>query len=185
MTTLILPPAKPPMVNVVAAFDPRLINSAAVAGANSVLAHRVTIPYSGILRDFTIYIGFSAGNVDGGIYDTSLTTRNKLWTSGSVAAGTASSWQTLGDPQLPVQAGDQVDFCVATDSATCTFGKLTTGLPATSVLPASFWPSPLGGNNKIAWTKTASFPLPTTFTEGAGMAVASYFAFAMCRLVPA
>lgn len=185
MTTLILPPAKPLLTNVVAPYNPQLISVAAALVANVMVWTRVTIPYSGVLHDISVPIGTHSGNCILGIFDTSATTRNQLYTSGSVAPGSDNTWYTAPtDPALTVSAGDELDFALVADNATMTFGRCATLVAAAlSQMPTGFWPSPLGGSNRIYASKAASFPLPATVSE-ATLATASAVPCIIARLTP-
>lgn len=154
--------------NIVQPYPFILANSGAgTLTANMMYAIRVTIPYSGTLHSLSVLVGAaSSGNVDLGIYDTTVTTRTRLYSSGSVACAAASTYHTV-DPNLAVSRGDHLDFALACDNGTVSFVRGGAyGIPQMA-LPSGFIPSPLGGVNKVEWTKASSFPLPSTVAESA------------------
>lgn len=176
----------PPLVNLIAPIDPRVIAAVSALVANTMYGVRVTVPYSGTLHDLAVYVAVSSGNVDIGVMDTTATTRNVLYTKGTTVCPAANGWRIIGDPNIAVTRGDQLDLLFSADNATATFGRLATTGPQQMSMPTAFWPSPLGGVNTLFWTKATSFPLPTpTVTEatfsstGAGLGL-----FIMGRISP-
>lgn len=146
--------------------DPRLLsNSAAAPTANQLYGYRMIVRKSGTVKDFHVFIANSSGNVEGSIYDTSATTRNRLWSSGSMASP-GTGWQKLGDPNIVVSAGDHIDLCLSADNATITFNRFPSlGSGVIPTLPSGFWTSPLSGSPKLVWSVAASFPAPSTLLE--------------------
>src|SRR3954447_7739832 len=117
----------------VAPCEPQVINnSAAMTAANQTRACRVIVPKTGTLVDLYCFISTTGGNVLGAVYDTgeAATTqggapsalRTKLWEGASVAAA-ADSWRKLGDPNLPVKAGQALDFAVMADGTVATIAR--------------------------------------------------------------
>lgn len=153
-------PFYPLLGNIVAQYHPILQSTFGALGANQMGARRVVIPYDGTLHGLTVMIGTSSGNIDLGIWNTAVTTRALLYSSGSIACGTANSWQTPVDPNLVVKRGDHLDFAVASDNGTATFARgpatITTNI---GDLPPGYLTSPLGGVNVIAWAKSTAFPM--------------------------
>lgn len=135
--------------------------------ANRAQGHRVIVPKTGTLNELSIYVGTSSGNVEAGILDTSATTRNQLWTTGSVACPAANGWRKMGDPGIAVVEGDHLDFYVNCDNTTATFMRTSSFLSAIPVLmPTGTVVSPLGGKPLLGWQgPAATFPLGTTLAE--------------------
>lgn len=142
-------------------------NSLVVLGANTAYGCRVIIPKTGVLHDLAAYVGVSSGNVDIGVYDTTLTTRNKLYSSGSIACPAANGWRIFADPALYVTAGQHLDLVLVPDNATASFLRFATGAANAWWLPTGFLTSPLGGIPKWHWSKVTTFPLPATLAESA------------------
>lgn len=166
----------------VAPYGPRFVTLAAAHSANEMRGTRVIIPRTGRLRDVTVWIGTQSGNIAAAVYDTTATTRNRLATSGSVAAGAGGAWQTVFDPDLAVTAGDQIDLAVAADNGTVTFGRASSIVSSgIADLPAGFLVAPLGGFNKVMWSATSSFPPPATLAE-ASMGNSNAGPFIMARI---
>ena len=166
----------------VAPYDPRFVTLAAAHSANEIRGTRVIIPRTGRLRDVTVWIGTSSGNVAAAVYDTTGTTRNRLATSGSVAAGSSGAWQIVFDPDLAVTAGDQIDLVVGADNGTVTFGRASSTVSSgISDLPNGFLVAPLGGFNKVMWSATSSFAPPATLSEGS-MSNSNAGPFIMARI---
>ena len=165
----------------VAPYDPRFVTLASGHSANEMRGQRVIIPRTGRLRDVAVWIGTSSGNIAAAVYDTTGTTRNRLATSGSVAAG-GGGWQIVFDPDIAVTAGDQIDLAVAADNATVTFGRFSSAVSSgIADLPTGFVVAPLGGFNKIMWSATSSFPPPSTLGEGS-MGNSNAGPFVMARI---
>jgi hypothetical protein len=177
------------LVTIAAPQDPTLITGVQVFAAANTGARgcRVVCPKDGTLRDFSVYIGVSSGNLIGGIYDTGDTTsgvRTKLWDSGSVAAGTGGGWQTLGDPALNVRAGQHLDYFFLADNTTVSLGRssvITNN--AVSLLPTNFMPVAGAASPRLVWAlTTAGFAAPATIADGSLSGI--NFAFvAIARIV--
>jgi hypothetical protein len=136
---------------------------------------RVVIPRSGTLRDLAIYlVGVSAGNISAGVYSAE-DPRARLYTTGSIACPPAGSWQIVGDPQLPVVAGEQYDLAFSASDGTIDPISHAANENAVVLLPASY----AGGVEalpKLGWYKSAAHPLPTTLAESAITVGATTFA---------
>jgi hypothetical protein len=155
----------------VAPYPPLLAASFANHGINVVRAVRVIVPRTGTLKALTYFCGTQSGNANVGIYDTAPTTRTRLFETGSVALPTANTWQTPVNPDLPVVAGDQLDFAMVLSDATGTVARIVAANGALSILPAGFWPSPDAGDPKLCWQNSpGSFILPATIAEGSCVA---------------
>jgi hypothetical protein len=150
----------------IAPIDPRLFNSTTTPGANGMVGVRVTIPYSGTLHDLAVYITASAGNLDIGIIDTTVTTRNRLYHSGAIASP-GTGWRILADPNLAVNAGDQLDLVLSTDSNSSIFAAAVLAVQnALPQLPSAFHVSPLGGLPILSWfTGSVGSTIPSTIAE--------------------
>lgn len=151
--------------------DPLLVAAGGNIGtSNSARGGRVVIQQTGILHDLSVFVSAQSGNLDLGIYDTSPTTRNRLYSSGSTAVAAINTWQSF-DPNLAVTKGDNLDFVIACDNGTATFARAGMLAGLEEMPNSSFWTSPLAGgfaaNGKmsIGWTRLTSFPLPSTVLE--------------------
>lgn len=140
--------------------------AAAVGVANSLYGQRFVAHKTGKITALAVYVAVSSGNMDAAIYDTSPTTRVRLWSATSTAVGTANLWQVF-TPNILVNEGDHFDCAIAADNATVSWGKDTVPTNvAVGQLTAPMLQSPLnGGANKAAWTIATSFPAPATLTE--------------------
>lgn len=152
----------PQLPALVTPYFPTLGDSIATPVANDAHACRVIVPRAGTLRDLAIYISTSSGNLDLGVFTTE-GTRNALYRTGSVASP-GTGWRIIGDPQIAVDAGDQLDFVVAWDNALARY-KSHDAHTSQQQLPAGFWPAE-GALAKLSWLRAASFPLPASFAEG-------------------
>jgi hypothetical protein len=169
---------------ILAPYDPRIgTSNASALNANDARGQRVICRKTGVLTDLAVFVGTSSGNVDIGVYDDTATTRNKLYSSGSVACGTANTWQLFTGITLAVVAGRHYDLALACDNATATFGRAASFTQAAAPnLPTNFWPAPNGGVNKLHWVKATAFPLPSTIAESA-FTTATGYPFIMGRIV--
>jgi hypothetical protein len=150
----------------VAPYHPAGAGAAGILSLNGGAGCRVVIPRSGTLTDLACLITASSGNLDAGVYDTSATTRNKLYSTGSIASP-GTGWRILGNPGLAVTAGDHLDFVVATDNTTFAMARASLGDLNISLLPTNFLPAPLGGKPALGWLAGPIFPLPATIAESA------------------
>ena len=169
--------------DLLAPYDPRFVSNLSALTANDARGTRVIARKSGRIRDLTIFVGTSSGNIDLGIYDTVATTRTKLYSSGSTACGTGNAWQTVtADTGVDVKAGDHLDLALACDNATATFGRAAAFANAAVVdLPSNYWTAPNGGANFMNWVKATAFALPSTIAES-GFTTATTFPFIMARI---
>lgn len=176
------PPRAPQLPALVAPFDPRLITGNAVFTANDMRGVRCIVPRSGTLVDFHIYVAVSSGNVKGFVWDSTVTTRNKLWDSGSVACPTVTSWGKIGDPNIAVTAGQHIDLAFACDNGTAAFGRAVMQGAVIGFLPTSFLPTPDGATRPaINWVVASSFSPASTFAEASFGGSANCF-FVMARV---
>lgn len=155
--------------NVVAPFHPALANGSMSTGfANGAVGCRVKVPKSGQLRDLTVFQVASSGNVSVGVFDTGdalAGSRTRLWSTGSIACPAANGWRTVGDPNIAVVAGQELDFLFAADNLTATIARAAAVVGDLN-LPASFWPAAGGASPKLGVRPTAGMmPLPATITE--------------------
>lgn len=149
-------------------------NVQAAAGAPGALSFRFSrhvMPRSGVLRDFTYWVGVTGGNVIGAVYDVGQadpTQFTKKWDSGSVAVGGVNSWQTLGALALDVHQGDSLNLGVVFDGAVASYGR-GTALVANQAarLPANFLPD-TGNNQRLlaGVIVLAGFAAPATIAQG-------------------
>jgi hypothetical protein len=165
---------------------PLLVSGFVAPGTNQLYGSRITIPTAGTLRDLSVWIVTSSGNLQVGVYDTgqaASTTRTRLYQSGSVVMGTGTNWQVVADPALAVTAGQQLDLAVIVDNNTATLGRIPPHLGAAqSQLPTSFWPTAV--TPKLAWVHApGSFILPSTLSEANCAATQIGMFYVMGRVV--
>lgn len=165
MTTLLVKPA-PPIANTLFPFhlSPMDFIGNAAPGTGLAKGSRIYIPVDGTLTEIGVYVNNSAGNVSLAVYDTSVTTRNRLAATGSIPC-TATNTYTTGSISLPVRAGDHIDVVVTGDDAAFAFPVTSSARNGIAALPASCLVSKLGGKPTIAWASFAAYPLPATLAE--------------------
>lgn len=155
--------------DLVAPYDPRLARDSATLTANFVFAVRVVVPKTGVLHDLSLYVSTASGNAIGAVYDTGDTTSGKrtaLWSGSSTSLGATNGvWINLGDPNLPVTAGQELDLAFIPDNAVATSLRIA-GAAGSDTLPSSFWLVPGGALPKLAWSfNQAAFSIPGTINE--------------------
>lgn len=179
MSGLIIPAPGGFPENLVAPYHPLLATSVQTNTINTLFGCRVVVPKSGQLRDLAVYVGTQSGNIIGAVYDTGdalAASRTKLWDSGSVAVGSANAWQVIGDPNVAVTKGQQLDLMVATDNATAAFGRATLIAGGQATLPSGFFAPTGGATGKLAFrVSPGSFTAPSTVAEGSVAAIGSQF----------
>ena len=154
----------PQLPALVAPWDPRMANSLAnIGGVNTARGVRVTIPRSGTLVDLAVFVGTSSGNIDVGVYSTAAT-RARLYSTGSIACPAAGAWAVVGDPNITVYAGQQLDLFLAADNTTATFARFLGAHADQPALPTDFWASD-GAAPKLSFQATSVLPLPATIAE--------------------
>ncbi len=156
--------------SIIAPMDPRLITAAGFALAvNQGIFVRVVAPKTGIIRDLSIFITTSAGNIDVAIYDSAATTINRLYSTGAIACPATTNWAIVGDPQILVTRGQVLYLGVSCSSATTGIGRAT-ALTSTqaSVLPTGFWPASGATPAKVVMYDAALHPFPATYTYANG-----------------
>lgn len=164
----------------VAPFNPRQATQlATVQVSNNVLTARVVVPKTGTLRDLSVYIGTSSGNISGAVYSTD-STRARLYTTGAIASP-GTGWRTLGDPQIAVTVGTQLDFAVSADNTTVTFAAIQNAVSAINTLPTNFAIATGGASPKLAASASTSHPAPATITEGS-LTVTAYSLLIIARI---
>lgn len=164
-----------PPINVLTPLAGFVIPSStgALAASGHCYGCRYVVPKTGTLHDLAIYVGTSSGNIEVGILDTTATTRNRLYTTGSIAAPAGNSWRVVGDPALSVTQGDHIDLYMSADNTTVTVMRTQTGGPVGfTPLPANFLVSPLGGAPNYFWDFTGS-SIGSTVAESSLAAAAS------------
>lgn len=145
-------------------------NLLVVSGANLptlVSLSRCTVPHTGRLRDLTLPIITTGGNVKMGVYSIDPVTRQRdlLSTSGSVAVGAANDWQTVYDPNLSVQAGDRLDVAFVLDGA-AQIGRQVLVNAAFSGLPVGFETSGAMASRKLSGRHSPpGFALPVSIAD--------------------
>lgn len=143
--------------------DLRLFNASAAYTANDAKGMRVVVPRSGTLTDLSVFIVTQSGNIDVGVYSLAAEPRARLYSTGSLACP-AAGWQIVGNPNLAVTQGQLLEFVLASDNATASFGRFVPAATGVPFLPANFWPTG-SGTLKIGWVKATSFPLPSTLAD--------------------
>jgi hypothetical protein len=153
-----------------ASSTPVPVSVAAPSAANRAKGTRVLIPKNGTLVDLYIYIGAAAGNIIGAVLDTGdalAGTHTQLWAGGTTAVG-STGWLKLGDPNLAVTAGQQLDLVAVPDTiTTLTLGRAFVAPAATAIkLPTGFLPSAGAATPILSWFKdVGSFAAPGSVTE--------------------
>lgn len=165
-----------------AGMSPFLLGATGTStAANGSFGVRCIVPRTGTLRDLSVLIATSSGNIDVGVYDDTATTRNRLWSSGSTASP-GTGWRTIGDPQISVVAGQHIDLVIAADNATAAFGRFSMGTLIPGDLPSGFFVSPNGASPKLSWEKTSNFPIAATLSESS-MSLQTYACVALIARV--
>lgn len=166
--------------------------SAVAFGANQAKAARAIVPRDGLIVEVAVFVVASSGNLDVGIYDCSATNRVRLYSSGSTATGSATTWQsfTLATP-LSVFRGQHLDLAVASDNGTTTLlGSQNIGSNNASAWPSAAWmpvftdaAGTVAGSTvaRYLWAITTAFPLPNPAPE-ASMGVSAAAPMVFCRL---
>lgn len=131
--------------------------SSAGFGANTNMnGLRFVVPQTGTITGVSYFVITQAGNVAPAILDTSATTRNVLWNPGAIAVG-AAGWQSLGNPNLAVSAGDQLDIAVGFSSATVRVAYVTNANGSVGfTIPTGYLVSPDGGASLLEWQWTGT-----------------------------
>lgn len=152
-------------------FSPWLLSQAGTLASQTPRGWRVIVPETGKLRDMSVFIGTSSGNLAIGVYDTgdaSAGNRSRLWTSGSVASP-GTGWRIIGDPNIDVTAGQMLDVWVAADNTTISLARVASqisagvgGLPTGFVVAAGGASPKVGGHTIPALTSLA---FPSTVSE--------------------
>lgn len=164
-----------------------LPTASAAPGTNVLRGNRYVCKKAGQLRDVAVYLGGLSGNLIVAVYDTGQATsgtRTKLWDTGVLASGgfSANTWNIIGDPNIAVTEGQQVDIGVICDNATMTIGRLALAAAGSGILPTGF-----GGvttaTPKAGWTHSpGSHTAPATIAE-AGFAGSGQVTAIMARVV--
>lgn len=144
-------------------------NATVAAPASTAIGNRVIINKSGTLDNLAVFLatGSAGHNVDVGIYDTSATTRNRLYHSGATAT-VSSAWLAVSGVGLSVTAGDQYDLAVVADSTSVSFIRQTAAANAMSKLPTALFPTAGGAAAFLAWeANVGGSTLPSTIAESA------------------
>lgn len=149
------------------------VQALAAASGNLVARFsRMIAPRTGILKDFSYWVGTQSGNTIAMVYDTGqadATQYTKLWDSGSVAVGGATAWHTVASPNITVIRGRHYFFGIVFDNATAAYGRgVAFGANAAGRLPANFLPDNGSSDRRMAGTLTfGSFAAPATITLAA------------------
>lgn len=152
-----------------------LYTGAASIVANSATGCRMMCTRPGKIHDFVLLVGgASSGNIDAGVYTFDGTTYTAAWRLGSTPCPSSNSWHTLGNPNVAVARGQIVYLVLACDNATATFARTTLGNVGYSQMPAGGISAP-----RLAWSLSASFPLPPTFADASVANIGSVPALGM------
>lgn len=150
------------------------LTSSRAPGANVVYGVRITVPKAGFLRDLAVPFNSGVGSAIVGVYDTGQATagvRTRLWQSAglSVTSLAVNTNHIIGDPNLAVTAGQQLDLAVQPDLATVTFLSIAAAAPYN--LPASYG---TGVIPKLKWEHSpGSTGLAATIAEADAVAGAA------------
>lgn len=125
-----------------------------VIGANVAHLVKIRVPDEVPITTATYYLGVSNGNLDIGIYSSADggTTLDRVTSTGSIAAGTATSLNTVALAFTPTY-GEDYWVALVTDSATFTTARRSF---------SGFGTLPGHGARYVA--KSATFPLPAQIT---------------------
>lgn len=161
---------QPTFPNLVGHPYPDLLGIASVAG--TIYGRRVSVPSDGSLHNLKLAHDATAANCRVGVYDTGQATAGSytlLWDSGTVALSGVQQWQTIGDPNRPVSAGQQLFFAVSMSNNTTTIGRNTLAAsPIVDLGTDAFFPWVTGSvAAKLAWSYAAGAfgALPSAITE--------------------
>jgi hypothetical protein len=156
----------------VATFDPMTAAQSSTQTANSLRGQRIVIPKTGNLRDLSVFIGATSGNIEAAVYDTgeaaASTTITRLWASGSVAAGAGNTWQVIGDPNLAVTRGQHLFLTFGADNSTVTVAR-----GPGNFVNAAFATYPFDLNGSGLQVRRHTFNATTAFTAPATIATGS------------
>jgi len=144
-------------------------SSAAWSAINQLRGGRVTCRKAGTVKNLYIFVGTASGNISVALYDTKVTTRTQLWTSGAIACP-AAGFQKIGDPNITVDELQQLLAVITVDNTTATFLRKAGGMAgsAGNIIPAVLLPSPEGAAvGDAAMSLATSHPAPGTITESA------------------
>lgn len=141
-------------------IDARLIPSAAVIAANTLVAFRLRShpTVTATLTQVSIYIGTANGNVDVGLYASDGTTLTEVASTGSTATAGTNAVQTipLASSVLPVLGQDYYALLIS-DSATLTLGRYV-GVPGINLI------------DKVAVTKAVTYATDSGLPASATLA---------------
>lgn len=117
-----------------------LVNSAAAPGSGSARGVRMIAPRDGTIAGVAMVIPASAGNIDVAILDTTATTRNVLYKSGSFACpASGTTWVDLGlNPAVAVTAGQQFDLAVTNNNGGFQVSRVAIDNARSAILPAGW-----------------------------------------------
>lgn len=156
--------------DLLAPYSPNLITgSTNVGGVNGGLGVRVQVGKTGTLKDLSVYVDVSSGNISLAIYNTA-SPRARQSTSGAVACPAGGAWRIIYDPAFAVTAGQYYDLFLSADNATATFGKVTLPTSGYDQLPANFLPG-AGGAPWQTYFIAAGHPAPASNAEGSFVAI--------------
>jgi hypothetical protein len=151
--------------NIVSPFDPRIYAGGAFGvNANESRGIRVVCRQSGTLTDMAIFVGVQSGNIDVGVYSVA-SPRARLFHTGSIACPAANVWTIVGQANVPVTAGQQLDFAISADNATASFLSMQAASGTVCTMPTNFWAYGTGVTPYILWLKAANFPLAASITD--------------------
>ncbi len=159
--------------------DERLVAPYHPAHAQSAVAHtinqlrfcRVVVPVDGEIRDISVGIGATSGNLILAVYDdgtASAGNYTRLWTSASTVMGAANSYQTIdpGAGVIPCYAGQALYFGEMADNVTATVARLSTFASNYNLPPTGFMPTIGGALPKLgAILSQGSFAASTPIAE--------------------
>jgi len=161
--------------------DPRLFAANAVMVANELRGMRAVAPKTGTIVDLAVFVGTSSGNIDVGLYNCQVEPRVKLFSTGSIACPSAG-WQIVGQPNVPIQAGQSIDLVLCCDNITATFARSQGANNNIVLMPNNnFW-NVGGGSLRTCYSLAAAFPLPVNLSD-AGLAGSSDIRGVIARII--
>ena len=119
-----------------------VIASGSAPGVNQVRLMRYTVEETRTYTSMLVYLtAVAAGNMVGGIYDTSATNLAVLGSSASVAIGSLNTWQQIDFTSgVPLTIGQDIFVAIHTDNSTVAFGRsaVASNTAVSGPLPAGF-----------------------------------------------
>lgn len=148
--------------------------TAGYGAANTAIGLLARVPKTGTLHDLAIYVKTQSGNVAVSVYDAQPggTTRNRLYTSGSVPCPASGAWAIIADPALPVTKDELLTLVLAIDNNVALVGQMAAVPDSTGANSlAPFMPE--NAVYRLGVSKTNSFPDPGPTWAAPGLATST------------